>query len=158
MIKTVECNLLENTDIDAIAHQCNCQNVMGSGVALALKNKWEEVYVADIFYHASQDGKILGKLSLAAIGEYDGNVRFVFNLYGQDSFGIKYRSTNYEALYTALEMCRKTATSYDIKNLGIPYRMGSDRGGGDWRIVNQMIECVFENAPFNVTICKLPKT
>jgi hypothetical protein len=28
--------------------------------------------------------------------------------------------------------------------LGVPYKMACDRAGGDWRIVNSMLESLFE--------------
>ena len=36
-------NLL-NTQLQFIAHQVNCQGVMGAGVAKALRNKYPELY------------------------------------------------------------------------------------------------------------------
>jgi hypothetical protein len=30
------------------------------------------------------------------------------------------------------------------KILGVPYKMACDRAGGDWRVVNAMLETLFE--------------
>jgi hypothetical protein len=41
------------------------------------------------------------------------------------------------------------------KVIGIPYKMGCDRGGGDWEIVFEIIKIVFGNSPFEILICKI---
>lgn len=38
---------LKSGSVQAIAHQANCFNTMGSGVALAIKNAFPEAYEAD---------------------------------------------------------------------------------------------------------------
>ena len=43
MIKEINCDLL-TAPVDAIFHCCNCFNTMGAGVALAIKNKYPEVF------------------------------------------------------------------------------------------------------------------
>ena len=43
MIKLIEGNLF-NTKANIICHQCNCQGIMGSGVALEVKNRYPKVY------------------------------------------------------------------------------------------------------------------
>ena len=44
MIKTVNGDLLQS-NLPLIAHQTNCLGVMGAGIAKAIKNKWNSVYI-----------------------------------------------------------------------------------------------------------------
>ena len=51
----------------------------------------------------------------------------------------------------ALEKIRREAISLDIY---LPYMVGCGLGGGDWSIVQKIIEKTFENYRGNVYICK----
>jgi hypothetical protein len=40
----------------------------------------------------------------------------------------------------------------NLKQLGVPYKMASDRAGGDWRIVEAMLESVFDSTSIEVVV------
>jgi hypothetical protein len=46
-------------------------------------------------------------------------------------------------LYKSLEKAAAYLERSGVERVGVPYRMGSDRAGGDWRIVSAMLETVF---------------
>jgi hypothetical protein len=50
---------------------------------------------------------------------------------------------NYAALATALKIMANDCGMYDV--IGFPYKIGSDRAGGDWEIVLEMIEFYFKD-------------
>lgn len=122
-------------EVDYLLHVCNCQGVMGSGIALQIKNKIPEAF-RSYKHHESVNGKvILGKISSG------GNV---VNLHAQEFYGIDgNRYLNYEALITALEQTNKCLSKFPRETkIAIPYLMGCDRAGGDWDIVSTMVDKV----------------
>lgn len=151
-----EADLLQ-APVEAIIHQANCQNTMGSGIASALRYRWPEVYEADCLTMKGDKSK-LGKFSVAAINDPNSTVKFVFNMYSQFLYGRDKRYTNYEAMAKALDsivMTLCTEGKYkDVKTVGIPYNMGCIRGGGNWNIVRTIVEETFNGSPFTVLICK----
>lgn len=142
---------LKDAKVTAIGHQTNRQNTFGSGIAYAIKNMFPEAYAADTT--AYRNGRVnLGDISFCNIEQDNGPTLQIFNLYGQDLFGRESRKTNYEALYCALEKMKQNIVNPVV---GFPYKMGSDRGGGDFRIVERLIEVAFENYNNDVVIYKL---
>jgi len=140
---------LEEGKVQAILHCANCQKKMNSGVAKALREKWPEVYEADLNYVALPANR-LGNITYAKVGED----KFVVNCYGQLRYGYDgERYVNYEGLYSSLNEAKIMLQFKRIKEVGFPYLMAACRAGGDWNIVKAMIESVFKN--FNVTIFKL---
>lgn len=144
-------NLLDATT-DVIAHQVNCQGVMGSGVAKYIREKWANVfeeykkYCADIYSH-----QVFSSCLLVDIN----NEQHVANLFGQFRYGKDgKRYTNYEALYKSLERLVAQMVSTNKKSVAFPYKMSSDRGGADWNVVLAMIESVFKNTDITIEIWK----
>lgn len=141
-------NVLEffkSGEVNAVLHCCNCRGVMGSGVALQIKNKFPEAYNSYKKYEAERTLK-LGTISMACFQN-----GFIYNLHAQKDYGVGTRQVNYEALYECLELVK-----HDLKMnnfcgvIGVPCKMASDRAGGNWKIVECMIREVFEN--FNVIV------
>jgi O-acetyl-ADP-ribose deacetylase (regulator of RNase III) len=132
-------DLAEEGKFDIIVQGCNCQNVMGSGIAKEIKSRYPEVYQADFEYDEAYDFcdriEKLGTYSTQWIG---GNGVWFFekgflvvNAYTQ----FEYNRTgkpwvdhfDYEAFTLIL---RKLAYQYKGKKFGFPY-IGMGRAGGD---------------------------
>jgi hypothetical protein len=136
---------------DAVAHCCNCKGVMGSGIALEIKNRIPSAYAAYKQYETAY-GLKLGSVSSAdaeyhLLGQPDcvyGEGHQVYNLHAQAEYGYGKRQVDYEALYVALETVKAVMNKRQQNILGVPYKMACDRAGGDWRIVNSMLESLFE--------------
>ncbi len=124
---------------DVVLHQVNCKGVMGSGVALTIKQKYPEVYneyVNFVKKNIGASSKLLGSVQLCKTTEG----KYVANLFSQDGYGYKGQYTDYDALRKGLvklnELCKG-------KTIALPYKMGSDRGGGDWnKVLGIIIECL----------------
>ena len=146
---------LFDCEVDVIVHQANCFHTMGGGIAFAIAKKWPEVYAADK-QTPSGDYKKLGTIGFVKIKEPINSIKYVINQYSQYTCGIG-RHTNYEAFYSCLMQIRIRCENmkYDIKSVGFPHKIGCNLAGGDWRIVKTMIDVVFEDAPFDVVICKI---
>lgn len=138
-------NLLD-AQTAVIAHQVNCQGVMGSGIAKQIKEKWPIVFEK---YHKECDTDSLEYVfgSCLLVGT---ETHFIANLFGQMYYGRSGRFTDYEALYSSLESLHIQMKEKQLTSVAIPYKMSSDRGGADWDIVLAMIKSIFKDT--NVTI------
>lgn len=138
-----------------VCHQVNCQGVMGSGLALAMKEMRKQVFVQYriLCETLNRDPKAL--LGQAQFMEY-GNLAIV-NIFGQETYGRrkKHPYTDYNAVKKAFETLRKKISAYGYKGaqVYIPYLMGCDRAGGDWNIYSKIVESEIPN----VVACKLPE-
>lgn len=144
MIKIVEGDLLEAEE-DVIVHQVNTRGVMGSGVALQVKKKHHVAYEEYVeLCHKEEDREdLLGHVQMVKVGDN----KYIANLFGQLSYGYDgKRHTSYDALYSGLEKIKRVAQSNRL-TVAIPYRIGSDRGGADWKVVYAMIESIFHDHP-----------
>ena len=132
-----------NGEIDVLLHCANCQALMGSGIAAEIAERIPSARQVDYEY-ASAMGRtrqMLGTYSSALVnGEGSGKV---FNLYGQFQPGLAKRALNYGAITAALLKVKATLDPLTI--VGIPYKMGCDRAGGDWDIMLEIVEFVFRD-------------
>ncbi len=120
--------------------QCNCFHTMGSGVARFIREAYPEAYAADLRTKYGSSNK-LGSFSVASTESTP--KKFIYNVYSQFRYGTDKRYTVYDAVADGLEGVRNHAIDHSVKILGIPYKYGSGLAGGDWRIVNAIIESVF---------------
>jgi len=148
MIVYIDINIFD-CDAQAIIHQANCQNTMGSGIAKQIREKYPEAYEADCKTTAGDYNK-LGKFSW--VKAPDG--KYIYNCYSQFRYGREKRHTNYEAIYTGLSSIKEHAISNQLYALSLPHNMGCMLGGGSWKIVNSIIEEVFDNADIKLYICR----
>lgn len=138
-------------DIDVLLHVCNNKGVMGSGIALEIKNR-----VPDAFSSYKQFMHPLGTVSVG-VHEF-GDEMFthyrgkVFNMIAQDGYGSGKRFLNYGALADCLKAVA-SHRSYSGDKIGLPYKMGADRAGGDWEIVLEMVTYFLKD--FDVVIYEL---
>lgn len=119
-----------------LVHQVNLQGVMGAGLALSLRTKYPQIYPSYRKY--CQEGKFqLGMIQPIQINKE----LFICNLAGQDRYGRDRRYTDYEAVRTAL---RKLSTwqkqNHPKLDIFIPEGMGCRLAGGDWSIIQQIIQ------------------
>lgn len=120
-----------------ICHCCNNVSKMGSGVALALLQKWPRVRSEYIDWaKKTPENFILGNVQLVWVEDNIG----VINMIGQN--GIKSETNTIPVKYDALEKCLQKvkflANKYNA-SIHFPERVASDRAGGNWDIVQEMI-------------------
>lgn len=138
-IPIVDGNLLD-ADVDVLIHQANCQGTMGSGIALQLKNAYPEVYKADLAFELPLGKPRLGEWSVANVWHHHtGKPLQVINAYGQVTYG-RGKHTNEKKLLSILDAVFKQIADYEKltgtrSKIGVPYRIGCARGGGDWDTV-----------------------
>lgn len=161
-VQIIKGDLLEafdNGDVDVIGHVVNCQGVMGSGIAKSIREQYPQVYLEykALFDSTKDNIDLLGKCQKVPLKgtsqkESPYLMKGILNLHAQFNFGNSGRFLN----YGAFGQCLASSTlSLGDTVYGFPYKMGSDRAGGDWNIVLEMIEFYFKN--LDVKIYKLEK-
>ena len=118
-----------------IVHQVNCQGVMGSGVAKAIRNKYPFVYESYNYMCKSYSEEyLLGKANIVPVS----NDLEVINLFGQLNYGKDgKRYTSYDALDNAFNEISNVYHG-DIFDFHFPL-IGCGLGGGNWNIVYNII-------------------
>lgn len=144
MIKQIKCDVFES-GADFILHQVNCCGVMGSGVALQVKEDYPNVYREYKLYCLNHSAKDL----LGQVLYVNAECGCICNMFSQAYFGSRERYTDYDAFRKCLEDIAKKAKGHTI---AMPYLIGCVRGGGDWNVVYKIIEDVLGD--YDVTICE----
>lgn len=149
-MKIIEKDIL-TVESGIICQQVNCQQVMGSGVAKVIRDKWPIVFKEYLReFKDKLDFEMLGRYQYINVGQK----LYICNIFGQLHYGTdKQRYTDYSALNTAFKNIKQEKDQLGNLDIYFPYRFGSDRGGADWSIVSKMIDFYFPNA----IICKLPE-
>ncbi len=151
-------------DADIIAHQVNCRGVMGSGVARQVRMEFPgtySYYKCACMTASKTPARLLGYAQISIEHLPDGHVVRIANLFAQDGYGYDGKLyTDYEAFRKCLFQLRlhvKAVEEIQGKKLciGMPYRIGCDRGGGDWNAVLKIIQ--EELGDLDVTLYELPK-
>ena len=149
MIKIVTGDLLYAAE-DIIGHQVNCKSVMGSGIARAIRDRYEAAYVGYMNYcHGKKPHDLLGSCHVVDVG----NGRFVAHLFGQLNYGReKQLYTRYDALENALRKLCEFAKSNQL-SVALPYNIGCGLANGNWNVVERIIARVFDD--IEVTLYKV---
>ena len=144
-IKTQIGNLMHVTE-GHIVHGCNAQGVMGSGVALAVKNTWPIAFLDYMQVH-KKSGLSLGRAYPSVVKP---NL-IIWNAITQDNYGYGTRQVSYDAVQTCFEQVNEFIGEMDRQvpqEVHIPM-IGAARGGGNWEIIREIIEQTME---FPVTL------
>lgn len=156
MIREIQSDIFE-APIDCLIHQANCQCTMGGGIAKVIRDRYPEVYERDCQTEKGDINK-LGTFSIAKIKDPNSRIKHVINLYSQFEYGNDKRYTDYTAMVDGLELIRDgmiAKGTNETITIGIPYKMGCLRGGGDWSIVEAIIYSVFSDEyDFKILICR----
>lgn len=119
-----------------IMHSCNAQGVMGSGVALAIRNRYPKNFEIYAARHAQKP------LMLGEVIAVDCGIHTVLNGICQEFYGRDgKRYVSYDAVEQAMLSVNELAkhTGESMLEVGLP-RIGADLGGGDWNIISALIE------------------
>ncbi len=145
MIKTVDGNILEASE-DIICHQVNCKGVMGAGLAKQIKSKYPNVYKEYKQLCTEQVDDLLSSVQLISTNDR----KTIANLFAQTGYGRKRMQTDYDALRSCLQSLKDTVTHSNQTSIAIPYGIGCGLAGGDWTIVEEMIEDVLGDCEVTV--------
>lgn len=125
-----------------IVHGCNAQGVMGSGVALGVKQTFPGAFESYIQQYRTH-GLVLG----VAYPYVENEDLVIWNAITQEGFGGTVRNTSYDAIQTCFEQINWHIKEGGVDNsafmqpneIHIPM-IGAARGGGNWEIIREIIE------------------
>ena len=145
-------DLVESDVVDIFCHQTNCFGVMRSGIAGQIAQKYDIVRQKDIEYCKNKTRDILGTNLYVRLP--DGRV--CVNMYAQYKFGRDRCYTEYDKLQQCLNELAERMSSLDSDyKIGFPYKMSCGLAGGNWTIVENMLDQFSENVVQNVFIVEL---
>ena len=158
MVQEINCDIFK-APIDILVQCLNCQVTQSSGIAKDIREKWSELWEADL-KTTKGDKKKLGTFCHARIKKPTCRIQYLVGIYGQYDFGGDGRRYgSYDAIVDGLSLLRDSLITNEKEDLvlGLPYKFASDRAGCDWSIVDAIIHSVFEESPIKVLICKKPE-
>ena len=118
---------------DVIVHGCNCQCVMNSGIAKAIRTAFPEAYDADRDTSKGDRDK-LGGVSIANV-DRGGTEIVVINGYTQ----FHWRGSGVRADYDAIRsVMSEVKAGFSGKRIGYP-RIGAGLAKGDWSKISRII-------------------
>ena len=139
----------ENKALNVLVQSCNCQNVMGSGIAKAIANHYPMANDADKRTKSGDRSK-MGNYSYANVKP---NV-VIANAYSQFFYGkvepvdkVTGRQTDYQALESALIKIRDDFTRTPGRKVRfyIPKFIGQGLAKGDPNIIQPMVKEIFKD-------------
>ena len=149
MITHIKGNLLDFPNgITVIGHGCNTQGKMKSGIAKSIVEKWPKVAEADL-YMFKHYNSLLGRVGLVLVNEEEAKeTRTVANLYQQSTTRTSHPDKKVHLKYSALVSALTTLRDIYLgtgTHFGFPKFMGCGLAGGDWHVVETLIDEIFEN-------------
>lgn len=147
-------------DLDVVMHQANCQKTMGSGIAGFIKNRYPEAYRADVALDLPKGEVRLGNFSWSWVMS---NKFRIVNLYGQNHYAKRDEFGTLSGNFTQVWALEKAVRGFfdsiketeDLSKLriGVPYKIGCDRAGGDWAEVSEMFDRVAKDYGITIYAC-----
>lgn len=153
-----------------VAHGCNCQGVMGAGVALAIVRKWPSIFspYADMCRKYDRSAELLGMVHYVRVEHNEREAMWegvlgiatrevvVANIFTQHSYGragIAY--ADLEAIATGLDCVVREAVQLNLP-IYMP-RIGCNLGGLNWDTqVGPVVEKLTDKYPLvSVYVCDL---
>jgi O-acetyl-ADP-ribose deacetylase (regulator of RNase III) len=131
---------------DAFGHGCNCQKRMASGVAYAVRHTYYEMVQADLDSEITPEQR-LGTYIVVPLR----NGKVGFNIYSQFKYGRDRVHVDYDALEAGVRGVCNELSSHSQKTLALP-KIGCGLAGGDWSIVNKILEKISNETGVDITI------
>ena len=162
MIKYKIGDLLKDCSATFLLHQTNCMGIMGGGIAAQIR-KLNPVVNKDYMRLCSNQqmlGDLLGTIQILEVDNFEPlNPQFIVNCFGQKEISSYSKMTSYDALDDCFIAMRKHCHRVFPEGctIGIPYKIGCGLGGGDWEIVEAIINKNFNNTNITVEIWTLPE-
>lgn len=154
MIKTIDGDVRNpiGTGNKLICHCTNDQVRMGSGVALALLQKWPSVRSEYMRWGKGEFGKFaLGNIQIVWVEEDIA----VVNMVGQHDTVVKdgIPPIRYDAMRNCLNKVCTVAKKFNA-TVHCPEKIGCCRAGGDWNKITQLIKEELSDKNIDITIYK----
>jgi O-acetyl-ADP-ribose deacetylase (regulator of RNase III) len=129
-----------SSDEAIVVHGCNCKKAMGAGIAKQVRERCPNAYKAD--QETLWGDKT--KLGTYTYGELEENGMLVVNAYTQYDYSRTRQCVDYEALERAISsICEEFSEDYVGNAIAMP-KIGCGLGGGDWKVVSEILERLSE--------------
>lgn len=145
----------QNGEFDYLVHGCNCQVIMGAGVAKALVDTWPEVLEADRTFPMGRGIWRLGNVSFTTVTTNKGSSLTVVNAYTQLRPSVGADVFEYDSFRVILDkLVHLTKLRWENDNtvtttFGMP-RIGQGLAGGNApRIMSMIEEFALKIHPYN---------
>jgi len=126
-------NLLNAPEL-VILHSCNASGKFASGVAKTIRERYPEAY-ADYMDNFKSGEIKLGKIFIIPCLDI-----IIINIIGQQNYGYDGKQyCDYAAIRECLSKANAFCQEYEIKEIAMP-RIGAGLGGGNWEVIEQIIE------------------
>ncbi|MCW3115873.1 MAG: O-acetyl-ADP-ribose deacetylase [Segetibacter sp.] len=144
MIQLTKGNLLQ-ADVEALVNTVNNVGVMGKGIALQFKEKFDENY--KLYKKAAEEKKIkTGEVFIVATNRID-KIKWIINFPTKKHWR---NPSKLEYIETGLNDLVKKIEELNIKSIAMP-PLGCGNGGLEWNVVKEIIEEKFKGLP-NVNV------
>lgn len=129
----ISCKIGNVLDVKSgiIVHGCNCQGVMGSGIAREIKERFPIVFET---YHSRP--LRMGKIIPVQLSE----TKWIVNAMTQYGFGHGKRQVDYDAVANVFEKVVELAKTLPVQLPILFPKIGAGLGGGDWEIIAKIID------------------
>jgi O-acetyl-ADP-ribose deacetylase (regulator of RNase III) len=145
-MKFVKGNILD-AQRGIICHQCNCQLVMGAGLAKQIRDKYPRVYTE--YKELLGKAKPSHRLGKCQVVEVVRQKLYVANIMAQFHYLPRGAChTDYDALSIALNGLKTWHTQWCPKDFPVffPMGMGAGLAGGDWNHIKGLISSIIPDA------------
>lgn len=132
--------LLDSGQVQAIAHGCNGEGVMGAGVALEVRRRWPDLY--NCYKQSCLLGGINPKMS------WETNGKWIHNLYTQPKPG---PCADLDLIRKALKSMDNFNVTHEIKTVALPW-IGCGLGGLKPTQVKPVLEEILGPSPVDYTV------
>lgn len=144
-------DLLEQVDLELIAHQVNCKGAMGAGLAKDIAHRYPKMYQKYRSITLAYGENLMG--TFAAVGTdgrtirlnrlVEGDSCLVVNVFAQKGYGRGRRQTDYKAFERAFTKLKDEMVARGVHTVGVPHGIGCGLAGGDWTLVYGILDRIF---------------
>lgn len=157
MIEYRKQSVLEPTENAIIAHGVNCQGKMNSGVAKAVREKYEKAYTQYMrLFDSFKDNNdfLVGSAQVVRVNDKNLHVANLFTQlrYGYDSIEYAHTTHVYKSL---LSLGSTIYSNGELPTTVYMPRIGCGYGGLTWDRVLPCIEHALRHYPMKVIVCDL---
>ena len=159
MLNIVQKDLIKafkENEINVLIQQCICFHTLIAGLAKSIKLEYPEILNVDLATPYGDKNK-LGTFSYITPERKNiSQTGYIINLYGQYRYG-KGLQTDYDAQRTGFKNIVEFLNNrgpVDTIKIGLPL-IGCGLAGGDWNIVQQIIQEEIVDKGFNVSVYTL---
>lgn len=150
MITYIQGDVFTTPD-QVIIHGCNAAGVMGSGVARTVKEKYPKAF--QDYHRFCTAGHSLENVMGRNVWSEQPDGKIIVNSITQPSYGKAFgvRFCSYDAIDDCMKRLVMECEDRGIVSLSMP-KIGAGLGGGDWNVIEKIIESHFYSSGINVNV------